>query len=244
MFTSQPSLDAMGAIMAKYAIDELGFTKFGVIHRSDNAYSQSLLNQFDAYCKANGAEIVASQSFLSTDTDYKTQLSKLINADIDAIFCPNYTQELVVLTQQARSLGYEGIMINGLDAAPPFSSMCGPEAEDVIFLSNVDLEGEEVMAVVNEWCEATGNEIPNQLNKYCLGYDMAGILAKCIEETDGSREAVRTALENLTDYKGLTGTISIDPATHQPKAMELIIGQVIDGKDVCVTSYGAEVIEY
>lgn len=240
MFTSQPSLNVMGAIMAKYAINELGYTKFGVIHRSDNAYSQALRSSFAAYCAENGGTIVAEQAFLSTDTDYKTMLGKLIKEDIDCIFCPNYTQELVVLTQQARALGYEGVMFNGLDAAPPFSSMCGPEAENVIFLSNVDLEGEDVMAVAKAWAEATGNELPDQINKFCLGYDMAGMIAKALEGTDESRDSVRDALENLSGYEGLTGNVTMDPETHQPKPMEMIVCQVIDGKDTCLTSYGAE----
>ena len=144
------------------------------------------------------------------------------------------------MTQQARALGYEGVMLSGLEAAPPFASMCGPEADNTIFLSNVDLEGEEVLAVVDEWTASTGNEAPDQLNKFCLGYDELGMIAQCIEEAGEEPDAIRDALENLTDFQGLTGTISIDPATHQPKPMGMIIGQVEDGKDVCLTTYTAE----
>ena len=240
MFTAQPSLDEMGAIMAKYALEELGYSKSGIIYRADNAYSQARSNSFQAYSEANGGEIVSVQSFLSTDTDYRTLLGKLISEDIDCIFAPNYIQELVVMTQQARALGYEGTIISGLEAAPPFASMCGPEADGTIFLSNVDLEGEDVLAVVDKWVESTGNEAPDQLNKFCLGYDELGMIAQCIEAAGEDPAAIRDALENLTDFQGLTGTISIDPATHQPKPMGMIIGQVEDGKDVCITNYAAE----
>ena len=241
-FTCQPSLYVMGAVMARYALEELGYTKFGVLYRSDNSYSVSLYDSFKAYCDVYGGEIVAVETFLSTDTDYKTMLSKLIKEDIDCLYCPNYTAELVVITQQARSLGYEGIMINGLDSAPPFSELCGPEADDVIYLSNIDMNDPDILAVVDEFRAATGNTEPNQLNKFCLGYDMMGIVVEALKVSDGGddAEAFRSAIENTTDYNGLTGTITLDPATHQPEPMELIMHQVIDGEDVLLMPYTAE----
>lgn len=245
MFLAQPSCDLQGAIMAKYAIEELGFKKFGVLYRSDNSYSYSLYYSFDAYSKANGAEVVAVETFLSSDTDYKTMLSKLIKEDIDALFCPNYTGELVVITQQARTLGYDGVMINGLDSAPPFMDLAGAEADNVYFISNIELDDPEVVKVVEAFRKATGNTEPNQLNKFCVGYDMMGMVGNVLTKVDGDdKEAIRTSLENFTGYKGLTGTISIDPKTHQPYGLEMIIHKIENGKNVPLVTYTADPVAY
>lgn len=244
MYLMQPSCDLQGAIMARYALEEIGAKKFGVLYRSDNSYSYSLYYAFEAYCKANGGEIVAVETFLSGDTDYKTMLSKLISKDIDALFCPNYTGELVVITQQARALGYDGIMINGLDSAPPFSELCGPEADNVYFVSNIQLDDPEIVAVVDAFRGATGNDEPNQINKFCVGYDMMGVVGEVLRQAGNDREAVRSALEEVKGYQGLTGMISIDPKTHQPYGLEMIMHKIEQGENVPLKSYTADPVQY
>jgi len=244
MFLMQPSCDLQGALMAKFAINDLGYKKFGVLYRSDNSYSYSLYYAFDAYCKANGAEIVAVETFQAGDTDFKTMLSKLIASDMEALFCPNYTGELVAITQQARGLGYDGVMINGLDSAPPFNTLCGPEADNVYFVSNIRLDDPKVIEVVDAFRAATGNDEPNQINKFCVGYDMMGALGSVIKAGATDRESIRTAMENLTNYQGLTGSITIDPKTHQPTGLEMIMHKIENGQNVPIKAYTAEPVAY
>ena len=244
MFLFQPSCDLQGAIMAKYAIEELGGKKFGVLYRSDNSYSYSLYYAFKAYCEANGAEIVGVETFQAGDTDFKTMLNKLMATDMDLLFCPNYTGELVTITQQARSIGYEGIMINGLDSAPPFNELCGPEADGVYFISNIQLDDPAITAVVDEFRAATGNNEPNQINKFCVGFDMMGGLASVLADKGTEIEDIRAGLETLTGYKGLTGTISIDPKTHQPYGLEMIIHEIKDGQNIAIKGYVADPVAY
>ncbi|MEA4911586.1 MAG: ABC transporter substrate-binding protein [Oscillospiraceae bacterium] len=244
MFLMQPSCDLQGALMAKFAINDLGYKKFGVLYRSDNSYSYSLYYAFEAYCKANGAEIVAVESFQSGDTDFKTMLSKLIASDMEALFCPNYTGELVAITQQARGLGYDGVMINGLDSAPPFNTLCGAEADNVYFISNIRLDDPDVVAVVDAFRAATGNDEPNQINKFCVGYDMIGALASLIAAGATDTESIRTGMENLTGYEGLTGVITLDPTTHQPSGLEMIMHKIENGENVPIKAYTADPVAY
>ena len=44
----------------------------------------------------------------AADADYKTLLEPLVSAGVDAIYCPNYTQQLVAIKTAADELGYEG----------------------------------------------------------------------------------------------------------------------------------------
>ncbi|MEA5051273.1 MAG: ABC transporter substrate-binding protein [Oscillospiraceae bacterium] len=244
MFLMQPSCDLQGALMAKFAINDLGYKKFGVLYRSDNSYSYSLYYAFKAYCEANGAEIVAVETFQSGDTDFKTMLSKLIASDMECLFCPNYTGELVSITQQARGLGYDGPMINGLDAAPPFNTLCGAESENVYFISNIRLDDPDVVAVVDAFRKATGNDEPNQINKFCVGYDMMGALASVMTAGATDAESIRTGMENLTGYQGLTGVITINPKTHQPSGLEMIMHKIENGENVPIKAYTAEPVAY
>ncbi len=244
MFLMQPSCDLQGALMAKFAINDLKYKKFGVLYRSDNSYSYSLYYAFEAYVKANGGEIVAVESFQAGDTDFKTMLTKLMNSDMDMLFAPNYTGELVAITQQARGLGYDGVMINGLDSAPPFNTLTGPEADNVYFVSNIQLDDPDVVAVVDKFRAATGNDEPNQINKFCVGYDMMGAIASVIKAGAEDTESIRKGMENLKDYPGLTGAITIDPKTHQPSGLEMIIHKIENGENIPIKAYTAEPVSY
>ena len=53
-------------------------------------------------------------------------------------------------------------------------------------------------------------------NKFFLGYDIIGAIAKCVEAVGTDPVALQGALENL-NYEGITCDIVIDPATHMPK---------------------------
>jgi len=203
-------------------------------------FSQSKV--YEAEC----GEIVAVESFVSADTDYSTQLTKLINAGgFDALFAPNYTGQLVTITNQARQLGWTGPMINGLDSAPPFNTMCeGSNADGVYFVSNIDLKDERVVAVVEAMQAATGNTEPNQINKFCVGYDMAGMLAQVIGANGTEADAIANGLANLSNYDGLTGKITIDPTTHQPTGYPMIMHKIEGGENKPVAEVVAEVVAY
>ncbi|MFQ7726781.1 MAG: hypothetical protein ACLRI7_10445 [Ruthenibacterium lactatiformans] len=49
------------------------------------------------------------------------------------------------------------------------------------------------------------------VNKYFLGYDVVMIAKQCIEEAGlDDAAALLAAIENVKDFKGLTGTVTID----------------------------------
>ena len=55
----------------------------------------------------------------------RDRLQPIVSAGVDAIYCPNYTQQLVAIMTAATELGYEGKIVCGLDAAPSFNTTYG-----------------------------------------------------------------------------------------------------------------------
>lgn len=222
MFCFQPNAIQQGTIMAKYAMKN-GFQTFGVIYNESNAYSLSLKDPFVTTIKENGCTVDEKQqvAYNANDTDFKTLLAPIVNADVDAIYAPNYTKDLVNIVTAARALGYEGAIICGLDACPPFNTMLGGSSDGVYCINNVDDTEPELQKMIAEVKEKTGVEATN---KFFLGYDIVKMAAKSLEET-GTEDpaALRTAIENIKDYEGLTGTISIDPKTHMTTGLEMVM---------------------
>jgi branched-chain amino acid transport system substrate-binding protein len=222
MFCFQPSATSQGAIMAKYAMKN-GFKTFGVIYNESNAYSLSLKDPFLNTLAENGGVCEEKQivSYNANDTDFKTLLAPIVSANVDAIFAPNYTKDLVNIVTAARALGYEGAIVCGLDACPPFNTMLGGDCDGVYCINNVDDTEPHLQEMIAEVKEKTGVEATN---KFFLGYDIVKMAAKCLEEagTDDP-EALRTAIENIKDFEGLTGSITMDPATHMPTGLEMVM---------------------
>lgn len=236
MFLFQPSAKQQGAIMGNFAVQERGLKKIGIIYNQSNAYSVSLLEPFKKAATKDGAQIVAEVPYQANDKDFKTMLNKIVSAGADAIYAPDYTQELILIVQQARAIGFEGSLICGLDACPPFPKLCGPESNGIVYINNITESEPKIQDIVKAYKEKTGNDATN---KFFLGYDVMKIIAKTVEEVGSDPVAIRDATEKITGYQGLTGNITIDPNTHQTKGLEMVMHIIENQSPKMIKRYSA-----
>lgn len=220
MFCFQPSATTQGEIMASFAVKN-GLETFGIIYNQENSYSVSLLNPFIDQLAADGITIDDKLvvAYGASDTDYKTLLQPIVSAGVDAIYCPNYTQQLIAIATAATELGFEGKIVCGLDAAPSFNTTYGADCSNIYYINNINTED----ATTQTMADAVSDSV-SAVNKYFLGYDVVMIAKSCIE-TAGleDADALREAIANVKDFKGLTGTVTIDPATHMPAGMGMFM---------------------
>lgn len=237
MFSFQPNAISQGSILGSYAVAKGGFQTFGIIYNEGNAYSTSLLDPFIAAVEKNGATVEEKIAYNANDKDFKTLLGKIVNKNVDAIYAPNYTQELILIVQQARALGYEGALICGLDACPPFNTLLGEDCDNIFFINNVDATAPELQEMITKVKEKTGVDATN---KFFLGYDAIGALSQIFAEVGTDPVAIRDAFEQVKDYQGLTGSITIDPATHMPVGLEMVVFTYEGTTPVMLERYLAE----
>ena len=211
LFCAQPSTVVQGQIMAEFAMKN-GFKNFGVFYTQDNSYSVSLLDPFVETVRANGGTVDDKNiiGYNSTETDINTLIQPIINAGVDAIYCPNYTAPLVLIKKACDSLGFKGAIITGLDGAPAFNTQVGADCSNVYYINNIDVYEEATAKAIEERCQNVGAP-----NKYFLGYDSMMMAAKVMGEVGTDGATVAQALETA-EYTGLTGTIKMDPETHMP----------------------------
>lgn len=220
MFCLQPSATTQGEIMASFALKN-GLETFGILYNQGNSYSLSLLDPFIDRLAEDGVTVDESLiiPYSASDTDYKTLLQPIVSANVDAIYCPNYTQELVAIVTAANELGYEGKVINGLDAAPSFNTIYGGDCSNIYYINNINTDD----PVTAEMAAAVEDSV-SAVNKYFLGYDAVMIAKMCIEQAGlEDPAALISAIENVTDFEGLTGTLTIDPETHMPDGMGMFM---------------------
>lgn len=211
LFCTQPSTVVQGTIMAQFALLN-GFQNYGVFYTKDNSYSMALLDPFITAVRDGGGNLEDANiiGYNSTETDISTLIKPLIDANVDAIYCPNYTAPLVLIKKTCDQLGYTGAIITGLDGAPAFNTQVGADCSNVYYINNIDVYEEATAAMIEQRCADVGAP-----NKYFLGYDSMQMVAKIMEEVGTDAAAVTEKLTTFS-YTGLTGVITIDPATHMP----------------------------
>ncbi|MDD4083103.1 MAG: ABC transporter substrate-binding protein, partial [Sphaerochaetaceae bacterium] len=201
-----------------------------------NAYAVSLVDPFVNVVEKEGKKIVDKTSFSSNDKDFKTLLNDSIAANVDAIYVPGYTREIILIAQQARAMGYEGNLIFGLDACPPFNTLLGEPADGIYFINNYDTTDTSLQYIIDDVKATKGIDVTN---KFFLGYDIANVYAAAFKAVGTDSVAIRDYVENLTDFEGLTGTITMNSNTHFPEGLEMYIYTYEGSTPVMLQSYAA-----
>jgi len=231
MFLMQPSTEQSAITCGSYMIEKLGYKKVGMLVAQDHSFCLSMANYFKDYAKKMGIEIVGDEVNKQADIDMKAQLLKLKKAGADVIFNSNPTQPLVASTSQAYQLGINLPATGSLDYAAPFATLLSDPkmANNIYFVNNVDEEDPALQGIRAAY-KAKFKAEPT--NKSYLGYDEILILVEAIKQAGSTdREAIRNALENkINDLSINTGLFSMDPKTHMPIGLTMVVYKIENGK--------------
>ena len=84
---------------------ELSYTKVALIYDADDTYSVSGNTELKKVLEANGVEIVMEHPFQTQDTDFRSQLTAIKDASVDAIFISALAPEMSQIMVQGRAVG-------------------------------------------------------------------------------------------------------------------------------------------
>jgi branched-chain amino acid transport system substrate-binding protein len=86
----------------KQAKEKLGISKVSILYAKDDAVSKSGYDVFKAELQKNNISILSEQTFATTDTDYKAQLTAIKGDNPDAIVVSALANPAQTILQQAR----------------------------------------------------------------------------------------------------------------------------------------------
>jgi branched-chain amino acid transport system substrate-binding protein len=207
-----------GAVMARFAHEDLKARRVAILFDFKQDYSVGLAEFFRKKFTELGGEIVADERYTSGDIEFRAQLTTIRSASPDAVFVPGYYTEVGLIAKQARELGLNVPLLggDGWDSAKTLE-IGGPAVEGYFFSNHyaADSDSPKVQAFVARYREKHG-EVPDAMA--ALGYDAAGILADALARAgDTKGEALRDAIAATRDYDGVTGKISIDEGRNARK---------------------------
>jgi len=217
-----------GAVMARFARDELGVERVAILQDFRQDYSVGLAEAFREEFEALGGEVVADERYTSGDIEFRAQLTSIRATRPDAIYVPGYYTEVGLIAKQARELGIEVPLLGGDGWDSARTLEIGGEAIEGSYFSThyaADSERPEVQEFVRRYREQHG-EVPDGMA--VLGYDGAGLLLDALERA-GSTDpvALRDAIARTEGYQGVTGRITIGPDRNARK--DAVVIRIRDG---------------
>ena len=230
MFLGQNSATTQGKTIAAYALNELGAKKVAILYNSQNAYSVGLAGPFEQVITAAGGEVVAKETYTTTDKDFRAQLTKIKAANPDVIYFPSYPVEIPLIYTQAYELGITVPML-GSNSVPPtgLAPQTDPAATTNTFYPYGINPSDPALV---DWAAAYKAKYDvSAIAQSFSGADAFGILVQAITNCgdDVTSECVTGQLNNVKDFKGFQGSITISPTTHQPSALPMAIMTIKDG---------------
>ncbi|MFT3876360.1 MAG: ABC transporter substrate-binding protein [Propioniciclava sp.] len=219
-----------GTSAANYSTEKLGAKTAVIIKDNSNDYSKGLAASFDAQFKAKGGTIVAEEAYAKGERNFNSILTKIKGQSFDVIYLPGYYEEAGPAIKQARELGITAPILgaDGYDS-PKLAEAAGAGLTDVYFSNHYSSADSDprVVTFIAAFKKANNAE-PNAFN--AVGYDTMKFVADAVGRASAvNGPAVKEAMESTKDFAGVTGTFSVDPATHNPVKSIVFIGYK-DGK--------------
>jgi branched-chain amino acid transport system substrate-binding protein len=223
--------DFQGPAVANFVTAEFGFTKAAVLYDIASDYPKGLAEFFkSAWEGLHGAgSVVAFESFTTKDADFSAQLTKIRDSGAEFLFTPQYYNEVALIAQQAHQLGFTApIMGSDSWGSAELVPLCGEDCYGAFFTTHYAAAG--AVGATKEFIDnynAKHGYIPDDVA--ALTWDAFNLAKQAMEDCGSitgdlaaDRQCVRDALAKVTEFPGITGTMTYT-GTGDPSKCAVIV---------------------
>lgn len=224
-----------GYVCAKFAADMRKAKKVATLYDQAAPYSAGLATEFKKAFTKMGGQITKEETYNEGDQDFNAQLTTIRATNPDMIFVPGYYTDVANIAIQARKLGITVPLLGGDGWDSTKLTEIGGKAIEGSFYSNHYSQEDpapQIQAFISKYKADFDNQVPDGLA--ALGYDAANLLFDAMKRSkingkelsaairgtgdrekdeafiSGARNAFGAAIAATKDFKGVTGTITID----------------------------------
>ena len=220
-----------GTVAANFAANDLNVKNVAIYMDNSSDYSKGLAASFKKGFEAAGGKVVAEESYIKGDSDFRSTLTRIKSANPELIFIPGYYEEVGLIVKQAREMDITVALLGDVWDSPILLELAGAEALNNTFTTNhySSEDPDEVVQNFNKKFEDKHGKAPDSYN--ALGYDAVYLLADAIKRA-GSLDSVKIkeALASTKDLELVTGLYSVDENHNGIKAATIL--EYKDGKQV------------
>jgi len=220
----------VGENIARYVVQELHFKRAAILTDIKTDYSTGLTATIEKTFASLGGQMVAHASYSNGDSDFRSQLTSIKQANPDIIFLPGYYTDVGQIAIQARDLGMKQLFIGGDGwVSPKLIEIGGKALEGCLYADHYFFE--DPTPVVRDFVQnykTRYGAIPDGMA--ALAYDAARVMADALnraQKLDGP--SLRDAIAATKNFQGVTGTITIGP-DRNATGKKMIIEEVRNGQ--------------
>jgi branched-chain amino acid transport system substrate-binding protein len=223
-----------GAVVANYALNDLGLKTAGIIIDQAQVYSLGLAKAFEEAFKAAGGTIVKKITVSSGDKDFRAAVSQMKGANPDFMFLPLYHPEASMIARQSKQAGLDIPMFSGDGVSnQTFIDLGGNAVEGYMFTDFFDYSApptQKSKDFMAEYEKATGKK---ELGSFtALGADtyylMVDAMNRCDDPTDSV--CINKQIKATQGFEGVSGVINLDEKGNATRSA--VIKEIKDGKAV------------
>jgi branched-chain amino acid transport system substrate-binding protein len=179
--------------------------------------------------------IVATEKFAIDDTSFNAQWTRIRAAQPDVIYSSATGRAAALSFRQFKQSGIAAPMIvPGAAISPSFFQAIGgaDKADDLLTMTQRGSIGEaaggDTAGFITQLKKGMGGRTPVFFNTF--GWDVGLITAAALARSNGSRQGIRDALENLHDLPALNGPVSYSPTDHTGQdSRSITVARLKDG---------------
>ncbi len=146
VFRTVPSDALQSEVAGHYFYEVLGYRNLASLYAM-NDYSQGLALGMKETFEALGGKVVAEETCMVGDKDFRTQLTQIKAANPEAVYIPNYTVEDAQILEQAAQLGLNVRFLSSDGFSDPEIYNLAPDFTDgVIYVGPAQAEASSLLA--------------------------------------------------------------------------------------------------
>ena len=234
--------NVQASAMAEYAYNDLGIRTVYVMTNNTDEFTLALSKFFQQHFTELGGTLLSEGDFgAEYDDNTSTDFSSIINQILalpeqpDAVFLGCFTDEGPIILKQLREAGIDCVCLSG-DGLDDLSvaQIAGDASNNTFFSTHVNYADPSTDDFIAAYREKYNEDPQNAFA--ALAYDAAYLLKYAVENYangDYSPESIRDAIAQVTDFEGLTGTISYADGNVPTKTV--FINEFKDGESLNVT---------
>lgn len=183
-------------------VEELGLEQVAILNVQDDPLATDVTAFYEEQMEAAGVEIVAHETYLSTDTEWSAQLLKVEAAGPDALIIVGFAQEGGNILLQTRELGIDVPVLGSSPLNSQAALDQAGESADELYLPDiwhVSYESPENEAFVAAYREKYDAE-PTRFAATAYSSVFFLVEGLAAAEDPHSREAVIEALAGVTSF--------------------------------------------
>lgn len=229
-FTMSMWNTTMGAVMAEYAYNDLGYRTVYVITDDFIDYTKSLSEYFIVAFEKLGGEVYFEDSYTQGQADASAQVARIkaLDKQPDFVYISSYMPDLALIIRALRESGINVPVVGGDSYDDPalFEALGTEYGSDVYFATHGYLS-DEGNPGYSDFAAAYENKYGDEPDAVWIlpGYDAVMVLAQAMEEAGSTDGAEMAKAMETTTFDLFTGELEWGDAAsgHEPnKAAALV----------------------